>query len=98
MKNKTLSLESVSGRLVTGAAAGGEGEAEPGEGQEGEKEEKPKDQVYISSVVGNQDLNFFKYPKLGSFFAMSFKIKSYLSESVLDPNITKTQAFQKALE
>ena len=35
---------------------------------------------------------------MGAFYAVSFKIKSYLSESVLDANITKTQTFEKALE
>ena len=42
MVNQTLPLESVMGRLMTGAVGEGEGEAEGGEQGEGSKEVKPK--------------------------------------------------------
>lgn len=51
----------------------------------------------MPSVVEKKDLHFFKYPRLGAFYAISFKIKSYLSEKLLESNIAKTQTYEKAL-
>lgn len=41
---------------------------------------------------------FFKYPKLGSFYAVVMKVKSYLHEKIFDANIVKIEAFRKVKE
>jgi hypothetical protein len=79
MIGKSLSQESVIGRLLLDRPAeGGEG-GEGGEGEEeGKKESGPKGEIYIPLVQDNKELHFFKYPRLGAFFAVVMRVKSYL--------------------
>ena len=69
-----------------------------GEQEEGKKEEKPKGQIYIPLVEENKDIHFFRYPRLGCFYAVVMKVKSYLYEKLFDSNIVKVQAFKQAKE
>lgn len=94
MFGKTLPLDSVLGKLLSEEVAGDEGEA----GEEGqEKEVKPNDEVFFPSVVNNKQLQFFRFPRLGSFFGIGVKIKSYLSDKLLDDNSQRVNTFQKEL-
>ena len=86
MLGKWLPQESVVGKLLLDKPEeGGEGEGE----EEGKKEQKPQGELYIPKVQENKDLHFFKYPRLGSFYAVAMKMKSYLHEKVFDANIVK---------
>lgn len=73
MIGKTLSQESVLGRLLQEKVEEGENE------EEGKREDRPKGEVYVSEVQENKELHFFKYPRLGSFFGVTMKLKSYVS-------------------
>ena len=46
----------------------------------------------------SNDLHFFKYPRLGAFYAVLMKVKTYLSEKAFDSNISKIEAHKKATE
>lgn len=93
MSGKTLQQESVLGRLLSG-----EKPAE-GEGNDDEpKENKPTDEIYIPSVVDAKEIQFFRYPRLGAFYGLGFKVKSYLSDKLFDQNYAKTDTFMKASE
>lgn len=52
--------------------------------------------MYIPNVVDSKDVHFFKFPRLGAFYGLAFKIKSYLSEKIFDSNRTKIETFEKA--
>lgn len=46
----------------------------------------------------NKELTFFKYPRLGSFYALAMRVRSYLHEKIFDANIVKTETYRKAKE
>ena len=46
--------------------------------------------------MDSKDIQFFKYPRLGAFYGIAFKIKSYLSDKVYDSNKAKIEAYEKA--
>jgi len=50
--------------------------------------EKPKDYIYISDVMKEPKLHYFKLPKLGAYIALPLVYKSCLSE----------YSFEKGLE
>ena len=54
--------------------------------------------MYIPQVQENKDLHFFKYPRLGSFYAVVMKLKSYVHEKMFDANIVKAENFKKIEE
>jgi len=43
-----------------------------------------KGEIYIPSVVGNQELKYFTFPKLGAYFASVMTVKCYLKEKLFD--------------
>lgn len=67
--------------------AEGQEEAEQGDGEN--KVPQIKGQVYFESIVGNQSLRFFRFPRLGSYFAVALTVKSYLNEKLFDDNTVK---------
>ena len=73
MKGKTLNAEkSVTGEVFVAAppTTNEEGVEIPGE--------KPK-YIYVSDVVQNDKIHYFKLPKLGAYLAVPLVYKSYLS-------------------
>lgn len=52
--------------------------------------------MFIPLVEENKDLHFFKYPRLGCFYAVVMKVKSYLYEKIFDANIVKVEAYRQA--
>ena len=48
--------------------------------------------------MDNQELTFFRFPRLGAFYGLGIKIKSYANEKVFDSNLTKVDAYLKSLE
>ena len=74
MIGKSLNQESVVGKLLN------EKPEEAGEGEEeGKKEDKPKGEIYIPQVQENKDLHFFRYPRLGAFYGVAMKMRSYVN-------------------
>lgn len=95
MLGKWLPQESVVGKLLLDKPEeAGEGDGD----EEGKKEQKPQGEIYIPHVQQNKDLHFFRFPKLGSFYAIVMKLKSYLHEKTFDANIVKAQNFKKVEE
>lgn len=47
-------------------------------------------------MVNAKEIHFFKFPKLGAFFGLGFKVKSYLHEKLFDPNYKKIEVYEKA--
>ena len=85
MSNQTLSQDSVLGKLLSNEKV----EGGDGEGEANEENSKPKDEIYIPNVVNSKDIHYFKFPKLGAFYGLGFKVKSYLHEKLFDPNYKK---------
>lgn len=40
--------------------------------------------VYIPNVVKNQNMHYFRLPKLGAYFAIPLVYNSYLTEAIFD--------------
>lgn len=93
MIGKSLTLESVVGKVLAD-----KGEEATGEEEEGKEKSKPKGELYIPLVQENKELTFFKYPRLGSFYAVVMRVRSYLPEKIFDANIVKTEVYKKAKE
>lgn len=72
------------------------GEKVEGDGEGNEENSKPKDEVYIPNVVNAKDIHYFRFPKLGSFYGLGFKVKSYLHEKLFDSNYKKIEVYDKA--
>ena len=56
---------------------------DPQPAEDGTVEVKDK-YVYISNVVKNENVHYFRLPKLGSYFAVPLIYNSYLSENIFD--------------
>jgi hypothetical protein len=89
-------------QLFTGGD--GEGEEAPAEEEEGEEvKEKSEDILktyphkFISHVVRQKDIHFWRVPRLGSFMAIPLIYKSCMSEEALDEAITDWIDVQKRI-
>lgn len=49
-------------------------------------------------MQNSSDITYFKYPRLGSFYAIPLRVKSYLYDKVLDANLIKSETARKAKE
>ena len=52
----------------------------------------------MPEVQDNKDLHFFRYPRVGSFYGVVLKMRSYIGEKVFDANIVKADNFKKVKE
>ena len=58
-----------------------------------EGEEKKKKFVYVSDVIKNEKVHFFRIPKLGAYLAAPLIYKSYLSESIFDKALEERKKY-----
>ena len=56
---------------------------DPQPAQDGTVEVKDK-YVYIPNVVKNENMHYFRLPKLGAYIAVPLVYNSYLTENILD--------------
>lgn len=51
--------------------------------------------VYVPDVVMNGDIYYFDIPRLGSYFAVPIKVKSYLNDQSFDDAIQKVKVYNE---
>lgn len=87
MHGKTLPLD----KGVTGGALSLSLD-DPQPNEEGVVEAKDK-YIYIPNVVKNENINYFRLPKLGAYIAVPLVYHSYLTEHIFDVALEARQKY-----